>query len=131
MASKRIVVASLGVFGIAGLVYADSTVEFFTDPALFDAALQQAGKVSKGKWDFAATNSQGPGADIAFPDPLDIKNPGPFDSVPLDNVRIQSNVNPQGQGGPNPGSGLRLFNAPIFGLDNTAVVISANFALLF
>ena len=47
MVSKRIVVASLGVFGIAGLVCADGTVDFFTDPGLFEAALSAAGKVSK------------------------------------------------------------------------------------
>ncbi len=102
MVNRRIIVGSFGLFGWAGLVYADSTVDFFTDPALFDAALQAAGKVSKGKWDFAATNSQGPSATIGFSDPLDINNPGPFDKVPLDNITIQSNLNPQGQGGTNP-----------------------------
>ena len=124
MVSKRIVVASLGLFGLAGMVYADGTVEFFTDPGLFDAALEAAGKVSKGKWDFAATNSQGPSAILGFSDPLNINNPGPFDSVPLDNITIQSNLNPQGQGGPNPRgpNALVLVNAPAFGLDNTAIL---------
>ena len=126
MLSKRIVVASFGVatFGLAAVAEAGATVEFFTDPFLFEQALQQAGKLPKGSWDFAATNSQGPSAIVGFSDPLDINNPGPFDSVPLDNIRIQSNLNPQGQGGTNPRgpNGLVLVNARAFGLDNTAIL---------
>ena len=126
MVSKRMVVGSFGLatLGLAAIARADGTVQFFTDPALFEVAIQDAGMVSKGKWDFAATNSQGPSGVVGFDDPLDINNPGPFDKVPLDNVRIQSNLNPQGQGGPNPrgGNALVLVNGPAFGLDNTAVV---------
>ena len=67
----------------------------------------------------------GPSGVVGFSDPLNINNPGPFDSVPLDNITIQSNLNPQGQGGPNPRGGpnaLVLVNAPVFGLDNTAIL---------
>ena len=126
MVSKRLVVGSLGLaaFGVAALVYAGppQEVEFYKDPQQFEERLLELGKVSKGKWDFAATNSQAPGGFI-FDDPPDVNNPGPFDSVPLDNITIQSNLSPQGIGGPNPRGpdGLVLINAPAFGLDNTAV----------
>ncbi len=124
MLSKRIVVGSIGLFGLAGMVYADSTVDFFTNPDLFDAALAAAGKVSKGKWDFAATQSNPPSHVEGFSDPLNINNPGPFDFVPLDNITIQSNLNPQGQGGTNPRgvNALVIVNAPAFGLDNTVIL---------
>ena len=126
MVCKRMIVRSFGLatFALAAVAGADGTVQFFTDPALFDAAVRQAGKVSKGKWDFAATNSVGPSGVVGFSDPLNINNPGPFDSVPLDNITIQSNLNPQGQGGTNPRgpNGLVLVNAPAFGLDNTAIL---------
>ncbi len=129
MVSKRLVVGSFGLatLGLAAIAGTDGTVQFFTDPALFDAAIQQAGKVSKGKWDIDATHSQGPCSAIGFDDPLDINNPGPFDVVPLDNITIQSNMNPQGQGGPNPRGpeALVLVNAPAFGLDNTALLANS------
>ncbi len=126
MVSRRMIVGSFGLatLGLAAMAGADGTVQFFTDPALFDAAIQQAGKVSKGKWDFAATQSNPPSHVEGFSDPLNINNPGPFDSVPLDNITIQSNLNPQGQGGPNPRgpNALVLVNGPAFGLDNTAIL---------
>ncbi len=75
------------------------------------------------RW-LAATNSVGPSGVVGFSDPLNINNPGPFDSVPLDNITIRSNLNPQGQGGPNPRgpNALVLVNSPAFGLDNTAIL---------
>ncbi len=129
MASKRMIVGSFGLatLGLAAIAGADGTVQFFTDPALFDAAIQQAGNVSKGKWDIDASHSQGPCGPHLIDDPLDITNRFPFDEVPLDNVTIQSNLNPQGKGGPNPRgeNALVLVPCPCFGLDTSAVL--ANF----
>ena len=82
MLSRRLFVGSVGLLGLAGVVGADSTVQFFTDPDLFEAAIQAANTASEGKWDFAATNSQGPSAVVGFSDPLNFANPGPFNSVP-------------------------------------------------
>ncbi len=131
MASKRMIVGSFGLatLGLAAIAGADGTVQFFTDPALFDAAIQQAGKVSKGNWDIDATHSVPPDEVHFFDDPLDITIGFPFDEVPLDNVTIQSNLNPQGQGGPNPRgeNALVLIVGPSFGLGNDQSAIVANF----
>ena len=104
---------------------------FFTDPVAFQAALDANGKISKGFWDFSPHNV-GLGFIGGFEDPLNFQNI-PFDKklgvfywdeMPLDNIQFQSNLNPNGQGGPNPRgiAGLAFATPPFFGLDNNILV---------
>jgi hypothetical protein len=115
----KIIVGGVGLLAIA---YASQAqVQFFQDPVLFEAALAQAGKVSKGRSDLL--NTMGQSAIWGFTDPLDINNPNAYLDL-LDNVRFQSNLTPFGAGGQNP----RGFNALVgvnkftFGLDNNALL---------
>lgn len=68
-------------------------VQFYLDPVEFEMALADAGKVSKGFWDFKPDNV-GPGFLGTLDDPLNhITAPAWYwDDMPLDNVQFQSNT---------------------------------------
>jgi len=98
----------------------------FKDPGEFFAAIEAQGKVSDGFWDFKP-NNVGPGFIGSLSDPLNYLNAadgGIWDSMPLDNIQFQSNLNPQGEGGPNPRGpgGLAFATAPFFGIKNNILV---------
>ena len=115
---------SFAALTLSGAAFGDFI--FFTDPSEFFAAIEAQGKVSKGLWDFTP-NNVGPGFIGAITDPLNFKTApgtGIWDSMPLDNIQLQSNLNPQGEGGPNPRSAnaLAFATAPFFEIKNNILV---------
>lgn len=92
---KRIVVERLLLSAGATFVFAAPAaggVEFYLDPVEFEFALAEAGKESKGLWDFKPDNV-GSGFLGLLNDPLNhITAPDWYwDDMPLDNVQFQSN----------------------------------------
>ncbi len=123
---KKLLVPTVAcaAFGIAGAAHGDFL--FFLDPGEFQAAIDAAGKVSKGFWDFKP-NNVGPDFIGVLDDPvnyLTVGNSGFWDEMPLDNIQFQSNLDPQGGDGPNPRGvgGLRFATAPFFDLENNILV---------
>ncbi len=87
-------VAALAITGMA-----DAGIIFYTDEALFNQALADAGKISKGIEDFEQT-LLGPGFAAVLDDPLNINNLQDFTGQPvfnpgdfIDNLTFQSNTN--------------------------------------
>ena len=124
MKKRLMVLGSFAALSLSGAVFAD--FQIFTDPGAFFNALEAKGKISKGFWDFKP-NNVGEGFIGAIEDPLNfITAPGTgiWDNMPLDNVQFQSNLNPQGKGGPNPRGlgGLAFATAPFFGINNNILV---------
>ena len=118
------VLGSFAALAVSGAAQGDFV--FFTDRGEFQAALERAGKVSKGFWDFKPHNV-GDNFIGALDDPLNFKtvgNSGFWDSMPLDNIQFQSNLSPQGQGGPNPrgGNGMAFATTGFRGIENNILV---------
>ncbi len=130
MKRRMIVSGSCGLGSFAALALSGAAFGdfiFFTDPGEFFAAIEAQGKVSDGFWDFKP-NNVGEGFIGVLDDPLNFKTApqtGFWDSMPLDNVQFQSNLSPQGQGGPNPGNRpneMAFATAPFFGINNNILV---------
>ena len=115
---------------VAGAVFATATpaqaqVDFYTNQADFDAAIEAAGKLLKGSETYPWTFVDG--SVLGIDDPLDVTTSVPGWIKPgilLDNVTYQSNLDPQGLNGPNPrgGTGLALFTTGFIGATSDGLV---------
>ncbi|MCH8344630.1 MAG: PEP-CTERM sorting domain-containing protein [Planctomycetes bacterium] len=129
---KRMTMTMGAVAAAAITGMADAAIIFFLDEALFDQALADAGKISKGIEDFEQALIAPPPSNVAIlNDPLNINNlqgafnPGDF----IDNLTFQANtngtpnINDPGVNGLNPrgASGLVLFGAGFFGSANVGL----------
>ena len=128
MKKRMVVLGSFAALAVSSAALGDFV--FFTDPGEFFAAIEAAGKVSKGFWDFKP-NNVGDGFIGGISDPLNFQNlptdpaGNPiWDSMPLDNIQFQSNLNPFGEGGPNPRgiNALAFATPPFFGIKNNILV---------
>ncbi len=114
------------------LVEGGAPVNFFTDPAAFQVALEGAGKVAKAVWDFKPHNLP-PGGVVGLDDPLDINTHGlnpddPWTSPKgnlwppeVDNVQFVGNTTPQGPLTPQGIDGIAFAAAGFAGSNNNAV----------
>ena len=106
MKRRMMVSGSFAALAVSGAAFGDFI--FFTDPGEFFAAIEAQGKVSDGFWDFKPYHV-GPGYIAGIDDPLNYLNAGDYGiwdapgspaEMPLYNIQFQSNLNPQGEGGP-------------------------------
>lgn len=134
-----VTIGGLWVFagGMLGLAApSQANVLFFTDQVSFQAALDEAGKVSKFKWNFKP-DYLGPGVIVGINDQLNINThmnnapgvwwDGQVDLWPanVDNVTFSSNMNPQGPLRPRGVDGLAYAKNGFNGIDNNLLL--ANF----
>ena len=124
---KSLCFGAVAAFSIGG--FADAAITFFTNEALFNQALADAGKVSKGIEDFEqAILPPPPNNVVVLNDPLNINNlqglfpRGDF----INNLTFQSNLDNPGVNGPNPrGVGaLVLFGPGLAGSINVSLLSS-------
>jgi hypothetical protein len=112
-------------------------VQFYTDPAAFEVALQNAGKVSKAFWEFKP-HVLPPASAVGLDDILDINSHGLNPNDPwtdpagknlwppeVDNVQFSGNQTPQGPLTPRGNDGLAFVTPGFAGNQNNALV--ANF----